>query len=272
MEEEILGWLTSVDYTPQQHDFINRRQAGTGLWLLGSPEFQKWLQGENETLFCPGISGAGKTIITSIVVDELTTRSGNDDSIGVAYIYCNFWRRDQQRTEGLLASLLKQLAQRRSSLPKNMKSLYDKHKKNRTRPSIDEVSRALHSIAALYSQVFIIIDALDESPSEYRHKFLGAMYKLQQEGQVHLNIFATSCPEIVPHFAEHFERYELKEIRSADDDILAFINDRLATIRRPRLSDFPDIQDPIRRQVVKAADGMYVGITVSISHYLNLLT
>jgi hypothetical protein len=87
---KVLDWLTLVDYGPQQTDYIRRRQPGTGQWLLDSPEFQTWLNTENQTLFCPGIPGAGKTILTSIVVEELTTRFSNDPTIGIAYIYCNF--------------------------------------------------------------------------------------------------------------------------------------------------------------------------------------
>jgi Cdc6-like AAA superfamily ATPase len=65
---------------------------------------------EKQTLFCPGIPGAGKTILTSIVIDKLTTQFGNDESIGVAYIYCNFRRQDKQKPGDLLTSLLKQLS------------------------------------------------------------------------------------------------------------------------------------------------------------------
>src|SRR5437016_1822632 len=94
------GSLRSI--MPQQSDFINRRQAETGQWLLDSPKFHLWLKADKQTLFCPGIPGAGKTILTSIVVDELTTRFGNDKSIGVAYIYCNFRRQDEQKIGDLL--------------------------------------------------------------------------------------------------------------------------------------------------------------------------
>ena len=38
----VLDWLTSIDYAPQQNDFIARRQEGTGTWLLDSTEYQSW--------------------------------------------------------------------------------------------------------------------------------------------------------------------------------------------------------------------------------------
>jgi hypothetical protein len=93
----ILDWLTPVDFSTQQNDFIRRRQKGTGEWLLKSNEFQDWIKQSNQTLFCPGIPGAGKTIITSIVVEDLCTRFQNDTSIGITYLYCNF-RRQQSNS------------------------------------------------------------------------------------------------------------------------------------------------------------------------------
>jgi hypothetical protein len=32
--QTILDWLTPIDYSTQQSDFISRRQEGTGEWLL----------------------------------------------------------------------------------------------------------------------------------------------------------------------------------------------------------------------------------------------
>jgi DNA replication protein DnaC len=122
--QAILDWLTPIDYTSQQNDFISRRQAGTGQWLLDSPEYQEWLQTGKQSLFCPGIPGAGKTILTSIIVENLVHHNPN---IGIAYLYCNFRRHDEQKAEDLLASLLKQLAQTRPHLPESVKSLYDAH-------------------------------------------------------------------------------------------------------------------------------------------------
>jgi hypothetical protein len=74
----IINWHSSVDHATQQSDFISRRQEGTGQWLLNSDEFQAWLNKSKQTLFCPGIPGAGKTMITSIVVNYLWLAGGSD--------------------------------------------------------------------------------------------------------------------------------------------------------------------------------------------------
>jgi len=113
----ILDWLTPTDYGNKQSDFISRRQEGTGRWLLDSDEFQRWFNESKQTLFCPGIPGAGKTIMTSIVVDHLNTTFENDSDVGIAFLYCNFRRQQEQKHVDLLMSLVKQLAQGRPSVP-----------------------------------------------------------------------------------------------------------------------------------------------------------
>ena len=172
----VLDWLTSIDYAPQQNDFIARRQEGTGQWLLDSTEYQSWRKTNKQTLFCPGIPGAGKTILTSIIVEELTTRFSDDPTTGIAYIYCNFRRQDEQKINDLLTSLLKQLAESQTSLPSTVKELYDRHKTKRTRPSLEEISRSLQAVTMLYSRVFLIVDALDECQvsNSCRKRFLSA--------------------------------------------------------------------------------------------------
>jgi hypothetical protein len=40
--EEMLQWLSSVDYSLQQAAFLRQRQEGTGQWFLESRQFQEW--------------------------------------------------------------------------------------------------------------------------------------------------------------------------------------------------------------------------------------
>jgi len=178
---EILDWLTLIEHAPQQSDFISRRQEGTGQWLLDSNEYQEWLNQSKQTLFCPGIPGAGKTMITSIVIDHLWTIFQNNTSIGIAYLYCNYQR--QQKPADLLMSLLKQLVQRKPSIPEDVKDLYKCHKDERTRPSLDEISQALQSVVPDYSRAFIIVDALDECQvsDRGRQRFLAELFNIQNK-------------------------------------------------------------------------------------------
>lgn len=251
----IIEWLTTIDYAPQQSDFISRRQEGTGQWLLNSNEFQEWTRQTKKTLFCPGIPGAGKTIITAIVVENLFTRFQNDSSVGVAYLYCNFQRQQDQKPEDLLASLLKQLVQEKLSMPESTKSLYERHKDKRTSPSFDEISNALRSVIADYSQIFITIDALDECQVSYgrRRRFLSEIFNLQAKTKA--NLFVTS--RFIPEIMREFEGCVSLEIHASDEDVRRYLDGHMSQLPSFVLRSL-DLQEEIKTAIIKTVDGMYV--------------
>jgi hypothetical protein len=191
------------------------------------------------------------------VIEELITRFHDDSSIGVAYVYCSFQHQDEQKIDGLLASLLKQLAECLPSLPSNVKDLYNRHKTKRTRPSLEEISGTLQSVAAKYSRLIILVDALDECQASngYRQRFLSEIFNLQNK--VGANIFATSrfIPET--EITEKSSGSTSLEIRASKEDIQRYLRGHMlqlpAFIRRS-----PDLQDEIIIGIVNAADGMYV--------------
>jgi Cdc6-like AAA superfamily ATPase len=261
---EILNWLTPIDYGPQHSDFLKRRQPGTGQWLLDSVKYQAWLNTAKQTLFCPGIPGAGKTILTSIVVDNLCNRFHNDATVGITYVYCNFRRKDEQKIDALLASLLKQLAQSQVSLPGSVKDLYDRHEKKKTRPSSDEISRALHSTAGSYSRVFIFVDALDECQVSdgCRTKLLSEIFSLQAKHGA--NLFATS--RFIPEITGKFQGSISLEIRASIEDVRRYLDGCMSQL--PEFVRYNhDLQEEIKAGIVKAVDGMYVASSLQYERH-----
>ncbi|KAH8722848.1 nucleoside phosphorylase domain-containing protein [Phaeosphaeriaceae sp. PMI808] len=251
---EILDWLTPVEYGPQHSDFLRERQPGTGQWLLESAEYQTWLNSGKQTLFCPGIPGAGKTMIATTVINDLALRFRQNGSIGIAYLYCNFRQRDEQAAEDLLASLLKQLSRSRSSLPESVQDIYNQHVKKRTRPSLDEISRALHSVVATLSRAFIIVDALDECQvsDSSQNKFLSEISNLETSGA---NIFITS--RFILDITERFKGKLTLEIRASNDDVQEYLGGRMS-----KLSGFigrdRQLQAEIKTGIVLSVNGMSV--------------
>ncbi|KAI9766762.1 MAG: hypothetical protein M1839_004766 [Geoglossum umbratile] len=237
-----------------ESDFIKRRQEGTGTWLLHTNEFDIWLNQRNKALYCSGIPGAGKTILTSIVVDYLCSKYRTDFSVGIAYLYCNFRQQHQQKPEDLLSSLLKQLVQKQASVPESVKNLYEHHNRERTRPLFTEILEALESVAAQYSRALIIVDALDEcgvSDGEHQ-KFLSAIFNLQVKTGA--NIFATS--RINDNIAKLFEVALSLQIRAKDEDIKSYLDGRMSLLRSDILDDA--LRGMIRREVIRAVDGMFL--------------
>lgn len=253
-EQRILDWITPIEYATQQRDFSNQRQRGTGQWLLKSPEFNTWVGSEGTTLFCPGIPGSGKTILTSAVVGELQSRFQEEDGVAVAYLYCNFRRENEQRPHDLLASLLKQLACGRP-LPPALWALYESNKRTRMRLSLDQIRRLFTAVLSTVSKAFIVIDALDECQAAYGHRarFLSEVLALRAAHKI--NIFATS--RFIPEIVDTFNQAVSLEIRAASQDIGMYIEGRMqempAFVQRNS-----QLQEEIRAKVSDAADGVYV--------------
>ncbi|KAL2060787.1 hypothetical protein VTL71DRAFT_8839 [Oculimacula yallundae] len=152
-------------------------------------------------------------------------------------------------------SLLKQLTQERPLLPNDVKSFYNSHRTGRTRPSINDISRTLQSIASLYTRVFIIVDALDKCQltGGYRAKFLSEIFSLQAECGINLFITSRFIPEII----ERFQRSLLLEIRANEQDVRRYVDGHISHL--PSFAKrSPDLQEEVKTGIVKAVDGMFL--------------
>lgn len=247
--KDILQWLTPANYSLLQSDNIGRRHPGTGQWFINSSEFCHWRDSPNQTLFCPGIPGAGKTILTSIVIESLEALFSKDKTVSIAYVYCNFQRQNDQTAKELVASLLKQLLQSLPTMPESIKLLYERHRTKGSPPSLEDVSSNLLSTAKLFSRIFIIIDAIDEccATDGTQTKFLEEIFKLQLHSKA--NVFATSRP--IPEVKDQFQTSVVLEIRAKDEDVERFLRGHMPQIpglfRRERLEEL--VIDEIVRSV-----------------------
>ncbi|KAK4868449.1 hypothetical protein LT330_007171 [Penicillium expansum] len=260
-ESCILDWLSAVDYTLQQSDLLDRRQEGTGLWLLASEEYKHWLCTHRATLFCPGIPGAGKTICSAILVDDLITHYEDKLDVGIAYIYCNFNRQDEQKAQDLLSSLLKQLSQKRTSLPDAVKDLYKRYKAASTRPRFDEISKALHSVVSMYSDVFIVIDALDECEATCRARLLDEITKIRAGPGA--NVFATSRPTEINNL---FRGGAFLEIQAHEDDVRRYLDGNMF-----RLPGFVSRNTTLQEEIMTVISGHVQGMFLLAQLYFESL-
>ncbi|CAN9442142.1 unnamed protein product [Alternaria alternata] len=57
------------------------RHATTGFWLTRTDEFTKWMQGSNLHLWLSGIPGAGKTILSSLIIQQCLKQAADDRAL-----------------------------------------------------------------------------------------------------------------------------------------------------------------------------------------------
>lgn len=252
----LLGWISTTDYPAQQSDIIKCRQEGTGQWFLDAPEVAKWLSEAKGTLFCPGIPGAGKTMVAAIAIDHLL-KSVHNSSHGVAYIYCNYKAQDEQDASSMLAAILKQLVQVRPSIVEPVERLHKQHANRGTRPSLDEMFGALRDVVASYSTIYIVIDALDECRDidGTRRQLLARLQELQTRMDVHLLVTSRFIPEIMDAFREALRL----EVRASSEDVKRFVAGKMYQLPKCIQRNLA-LQKMVQKKIVEAVDGMYVSL------------
>ncbi|KAL5095273.1 hypothetical protein Trisim1_000049 [Trichoderma cf. simile WF8] len=250
--DEILNWLSSTNYAIQQLDYFRNRQPGTGQWLIDSNQYQAWLSTPGHVLLCQGIPGAGKTILASIAIDQLTTKFHGDEHTGIAYVYFDYRQREEQ-AEMLLRNLLKQLAQKRPSLPPCVIALYKQEMDQGIPPSLEAISLALQTVAGDYSKLFIIVDALDECPNsnDCRNRFLAEILRLRHKWAV--NIFATSRQNT--DISNRFKGGTFIEISAMEEDIRKYLTGNLHLLPDFVRNDV-DLKKEIEKTIVGSVQGM----------------
>ncbi|RYP66703.1 hypothetical protein DL771_007636 [Monosporascus sp. 5C6A] len=249
--DEIMQWLSPTDFPAQQHDIISRKQEGTGQWFLDSAEFKGWLQGLDKTLFCPGIPGAGKTMMAAIAIDHLC-RTAQCHNTGVAYLFCNYKAQANQSAPSLLAALLKQLVQSRPDIAAPMTRIYDHHSK-RIRPSLDDISGALQSACSSYTAVHIVVDALDECADKdgERGRLINKLRELQATTDVRLLFTSRFMPEIT----QNFQSNAILEVCASEEDVRRFVEGQMPRLPNCIQRD-QQLKNAVQNKIVEAVDGM----------------
>jgi len=92
-DQLILTWLSGSASQPM----IMRSpdQAGTGMWFLKHDVYLEWHRGYTQTLVCPGMAGAGKSVMMSFVLDHLWNSYQLQPEIRIAQISCQYQLKDQ---------------------------------------------------------------------------------------------------------------------------------------------------------------------------------
>ena len=248
-ERKVLDWLSPLDFASKQCDIFRRRHEGTGAWFLNSPDFQNWVTGRAETLFCPGIPGAGKTVIASISIEYLENSIIDEGSVVVG-TFCNSTDEAQQKSSDIIASLLRQLVQRKG-LTDELKKLYERYSESHDRPR-KQLSDLLQSTIKKYVKVFIVVDALDECPKTERDELIDELQKLKAVANVLVTSRKIESIELAFRGATHLE------IHALNTDLEIYIRSKTQEDRR--LKDYmrrdPSLQETVVETIVGNAKGM----------------
>lgn len=248
---KVVNYLAKFDFSVRYKDVFSARHEGTGQWFLDHERFQNWQKAEGQTLWCPGIPGAGKTILLALAINHLQQRLTKSDE-AVLFAFCDYKDRGSQSAESILLSLWRQLMQKRILSEVECENLEATYLKRGVSPTTDVLVKMISDEASKYSRVFILLDALDELNTENRDTLLYLLSKLS----IRKNLLVTS--RIPKEKTSQFRDVPQLEIRAKDTDITGYINGRLESVvnLRSKVERNHKLREEIRSTVTKKADGM----------------
>ncbi len=215
--KELIDWISPLNFVAKQSMIWNEHHKGTCKWFLDRDDFREWREGENTRIFCPGIPGAGKTFLSSIVYSELeglrVREEGGLKGAAVVMLYCKWDDPLSQDVDNLLSSIIKQFVQRYNVGVNEMMGLFTKHSKEGTRPSRDQLQSTLQLLIGRFTKVFVVLDGLDELRNEKERlpllKFLAPWSTASSASKTTINLMVTSRP--LPNIVRHFRPMEDSE-------------------------------------------------------------
>ncbi len=197
--------------------------------MLESQDFVTWQGTAKETLFCPGPQGAGKTILTTVVVDHLLTDlRSHDDTIGIAYIYCYYKKKEEQTLINLASSLVQHLVQQRNEISEGVKKCYHSYSQQRNRPKLEEVWQLLYPEMLMFPRIFIMIDALDECghDDQTRQRLIDRLRSMQEFLPINLMVTSHPIPVVVSDFCDSLSVH----IRANETDIRNYVQAQMVRL------------------------------------------
>lgn len=203
------------------------------------------------------------TPYSSIVVDYLRRERAQrqlSEKIGIAVLYLRY-NDPEQTLENLLASLLKQLAQEQDTVPPLLQGLFEQHRDHNMAPSLEDITTVLTSLIETYTEVFFIVDALDECVDEVRWELLE---KLRLCKKAHLMITS----RLLDSIGQELEDFERLEIKANKADLELFIDHRIQKNKNLRkvVEKSSRMRTDIKDAVVRTSEDMYEVLPCSMSN------
>ncbi|KAH6909181.1 ankyrin repeat-containing domain protein [Coprinopsis sp. MPI-PUGE-AT-0042] len=246
---EILNSLPLPNFRDIQLDTHSKATEGTCIWFTTGEMFLFWIA-NGKILWGIGIPGAGKTILASIAILHLEVLEETSGGIiCVAFVYLRY--SEPLTIRDVFESLVKQIVERHWDLVPTIEGLYAKHKRERTKPSQQDLMGVLAEFIRRGKSLFFVLDALDEMRPEDRPVLVRLL------GSLGAKLFITSRPLEV--LQRQFPHAEVFNIAARPSDLDLHIKDFLQ--RCPEvmaLLEGTDLEERIIQTVHRKSGGMFL--------------
>ncbi|RDA83893.1 hypothetical protein CP532_3366 [Ophiocordyceps camponoti-leonardi (nom. inval.)] len=271
----LLDWLQAPDPSVLHYEYFKKRIAETGRWLLETEDFQQWINGESSSLWLYGIAGCGKSVLSSVVIEEIKSRQGSqEDKRALAYYHFDFSNDTASRTQTMLRSLVSQLSAWKGEPPAALENgaehyypyddaipfLHYKGRENTRfgvgQPNTDDLVKILLGIGLEFGEVYLVLDALDECFD--REELLRIFPSILSNSEAGFRVFITSrhVSDIAAVLNSHVTSSLEAMTENVDRDIDTFARYRLTN--HSKLSKWrPEVREEIQASLVGGSKGMF---------------
>ncbi|KAF9232035.1 ankyrin repeat-containing domain protein [Melanogaster broomeanus] len=253
---KLLKWLDGLNCTVKHETTSKLRQGTTGEWLLNEKLYMDWRSSSIRFLWLAGKPGAGKSVLASTIIDNISSGLANNETL--AYFYCDFGTPKSTRIMEILRSLTVQFLRNSKSdwLSSKPFSELVTRKEQGAKPPVDiDINfDLLRHAAKLHQRPMIVVDALDECDD--LKELLHELKKLDVDG--HCRVFVTARPLHCIHgsFAGMPSISLDDRVDAVRKDMYIHINAEVES--RDKLKTFShDLQEEIRVALMDKADGMF---------------
>lgn len=232
-----------------------KKHPRTGRRLLESHIFAAWLIEENSFLWLHGFAGTGKSVLCSTAINSVFRHRRSDPHIGIAFFYFTFNDESKQDESAMLRALLLQLSSQLQNGHSELTRLH--HSYQNGIPPSPVLTGYLHQLVQKFRHVYIVLDALDESPRNGARDHvlvtLESMKKWYFPG-LHLLITSRVEPDIRDSLNPSLNQHIKMQNACIDKDIADFVLGRLHGDRK--LRKWSLYQNKIQETLVRRAQGV----------------
>ncbi|TIA06829.1 purine and uridine phosphorylase [Aureobasidium pullulans] len=247
--DKIERWLKAPDPSVNHKKALKAHHRGTGQWFLASNEFLHWKQESHSFLWLHGLSGCGKTVLSSTIIQHLL----KENPFRTFYFYFDFSRQDQQEHENMVRYLLDQVYDKSPEAEKAIDVLFELNGKGKQQPGVTQMEEVLAAIFRQLDRVTIVLDALDESQkSDQIIDWCRDIFK--SEGSM-VRILVTSRTQ-APLWLEENQVVPIRATE-VDTDISSYVHGRLESDEFQHWKNQAALRRDVAEVLTRKANGMF---------------
>ncbi|KAL4996475.1 hypothetical protein BDV10DRAFT_187128 [Aspergillus recurvatus] len=270
--QDVLDFFMRYNPQPNLEMSLQLRHPLTGLWLTEGDEFQTWLDSQNARLWLSGIPGAGKTILAGLMIEESIKRTLYGGK-ACCFFFCDYQEPKTQDPINILSSLASQLARQDDEafeiLAAYHATLHPEKGLPKT-PDRASLLDILSEMSAVFDQVLVVIDGLDECGTE--SSVTEDLFSLIQNAPS-LSIALLSRP------AHHIrlvlqETFRHIEIAAQSGDVQLYVRAQLRErIQKRKLRIRREsLEGEIVQALISGAQGMFRWVSCQLDYLCELPT